>query len=88
MGIMITNLFTIYDNKAAIYNTPFSQNNNAEAMRTFADMANDEKTTISKHPDDYDLYKIGEWNSNNGEVVGTDKTHLANGQDFIQNNEQ
>ena len=34
------------------------------AVRTFADMANDSNHNIGKHPEDYTLYHIGEWDDN------------------------
>ncbi len=57
-------VYSIFDRKAIMYNTPFFQPNVAVARRTFADLLVDNKTIISKHPDDYALYELGHFDTN------------------------
>lgn len=79
---MILSIYSVYDKKAENYNSQFCQKNNAEAMRTFSDLANDKDTTIHKHPEDYDLYNIGIFDTSDGIIKGIELIKLANASDF------
>lgn len=59
-------IFSIRDTKTEIYNRPFYCLTNGEAERNFRDIANDDKSKISQHPEDYDLYYLGEFDDNSG----------------------
>ncbi len=61
-------LYTIYDSKEEIYYQPFFLLNDAVALRQFGDMANEETSKISKHPEDYHLWCLGEWDEITGEL--------------------
>lgn len=56
---MQTNMFSIYDEKAKAYNTPFTASQIGQAIRSFSDLVNDPKTTLHSHPEDFSLYHIG-----------------------------
>lgn len=56
---MITNAYSIFDNKSLIYNVPWFQPTDGAATRLLADLANDLNTNIGRHPADYALYRIG-----------------------------
>lgn len=56
---MILNIYSVFDIKSGIYGNPFYTHTQAEAIRLFADAANDPETALSKHPADYRLDKIG-----------------------------
>lgn len=64
---MIQKVFTVYDSKAEIYLKPFHMNSRGEAVRAFGDASLDEKTQIAKHPEDFTLFEIGEFDDSNGE---------------------
>lgn len=59
-------VFAIHDVKADLYGPPFTMNNQAEALRAFADLADDSNTTIGKHPGDYRLMMVAEWDNVKG----------------------
>lgn len=61
-------LFTIRDTKGEIYNKPFPQLTKNEALRTFADLAKDPQTNIAQHPEDYDLYYLGTYDTTTGKI--------------------
>lgn len=63
---MILKVFTIYDSKAETYSKPFYMTATGEAVRAFGDLANNQDTDIGKHPEDYTLFAIAEFNDNNG----------------------
>lgn len=63
---MISKVFSIYDSKAEIYNKPFIMATKGQAIRGFADLANDENIDIGKHPQDFTLFEIGEYDDERG----------------------
>ena len=54
-------LYTILDSKEEIYHQPHFLLNEQVALRQFGDMANDDTTKISKHPEDYTLWHLGSY---------------------------
>lgn len=65
---MKTIMFAIYDTKAECYNPPFFMPKKEMALRAFNDLANDGNTNISRHPEDYILYELAEFDDITGEV--------------------
>jgi hypothetical protein len=63
---MILKCFSIRDSKAEFYNVPFFQKTHGEAERSFRQLASDEKSMISKNPEDFDLYYCGEYDDQTG----------------------
>jgi len=70
---MILKMYSIRDSKAEVYNTPFYQRSHGEAERAFTQLVGDDKSTVSKFPEDYDLYYLGTWDdqTGKGEVLDT-----------------
>ncbi len=60
-------LFTIFDEASGLYNRPFSLPSPSAAIRTFSDIACDVEHEIGKHPEDYSLYMLGEFDDNTAE---------------------
>lgn len=65
-------IFAVYDTKAEAYARPFFDQSRGSALRSFADIANDSTHPIGKHPGDYTLFEIGEYNDQNGEIKNND----------------
>lgn len=63
---MILKAFGILDVKADAYRPPFFMPTLGQATRAFADAANDPQTDISKHPEDYKLVCVGEFDDGSG----------------------
>lgn len=86
---MKASLYSIKDNIAKTFGRIMEQNNSAEAMRSFADMVTNEETIINKHPKDYTLYKVGEFDTETGLIeIAKEAISLANGNDFKQGEEK
>lgn len=65
-------LFSIYDEKAMVYSNPFVANSDVEAQRIFTDMiVFGGDNLISKHPSDYSLYRICDYDNKSGIVVNS-----------------
>lgn len=60
---MKTNIYSIFDTVAGIFNAPFTQINNATAIRAFTNSVHD-----SPNKDDYVLYKLAQLDDNNGDI--------------------
>ena len=55
-------IYTVYDSKTEAYLQPFFMQSKGAALRAWVDTIADNKTQFSKHPADFTLFEIGEWN--------------------------
>lgn len=76
-------VFSVYDIKAEIFNGPFFMSTNGEAVRAFKDLANDEKTTIGRHPEDYRLMCLGKFDNEKGEFIPEELGSLGFASDYV-----
>jgi hypothetical protein len=58
---MKTKMYVIFDSKAKVYNKPFFMLNDALARRAITDLANDLTTDVGRHPEDFILFTVGEY---------------------------
>lgn len=61
-------VLTVYDSKAEAFLPPFYMRTTAEALRAFESTCNDPESNMSRYPEDYTLFEIGEWDDNKGQV--------------------
>jgi hypothetical protein len=61
-------IYTIYDSKAEAYMTPFFIQQDGQALRDFKDAALNQESTISKHPEDYTLFKLGTYDETTAKI--------------------
>lgn len=59
-------VFSIYDQKGKMYARPFFLPHKGQASRLFCDLVEDNRSEVSKHPEDYTLYQIGNYDDNIG----------------------
>ena len=76
--------YTIFDSKLEAYHQDYSLENDAIALRQFADMANEE-TQISKNPEDYSLWRIGSFETTSGELTSEVPTCIAKAHEHVLN---
>lgn len=62
-------IYAIKDTMAGVFSVPFAAENDNVAKRTFANEANNVNSKICVYAKDMDLYAIGEWNVNTGDLV-------------------
>nr|QJB19269.1 MAG: nonstructural protein [Microvirus sp.] len=67
-------VFAIYDDKAKAYLPPFIMPETGQAVRLFTDAVNNPQTQYFKHPADYTMFQIGEFDDNTG-VLKPGGTH-------------
>lgn len=63
---MIYGCYVIFDQKALTYSQPMFAVSDGSMIRSFADRVNEGGNEFSRHPEDYDLFRIGEYD----DVVG------------------
>lgn len=54
-------VFSVHDVKAGAFLPPFFLPRTEMAIRVFADSSNDSTHMFCKHPDDFCLFELGEW---------------------------
>ena len=62
-------VFAVYDSKVEAYLSPFIMQTRGQALRAFTDTVNDPNTNFFKHPEDYTLFEIGDWDEQSGSYV-------------------
>lgn len=80
---MILKVFSIYDMKAELFNTPFFMGTNGEAIRAFKDLVANPDSTPGRHPEDYRLMCIGEFDNATGEFTSASPASLGFGTDYV-----
>ena len=67
---MKLNVYSIFDSAAKAYTSPFFMHNDGLAIRAFQDNVNaEQENNISKHPDQFTLFKLGEYDDKTGKVT-------------------
>lgn len=64
---MILQMFTVFDSKAEAYLPPFTTAARGQAVRSFSDTCNDPEHVFNKHPEDYTLFALGEFDDTTAE---------------------
>jgi len=81
---MILKVYSVYDSKAECFGTPFFMGTRGMAIRAFSDLAGDFKSNVSRHPEDYSLFEIGEFDDSKGSIeCGVAPTNLGLASSFL-----
>jgi hypothetical protein len=70
-------IFAIKDTKVNAFMQPFFMRTEAEAIRAFATSTNDPSTNFNKHPEDYHLFQLGEYDEETGKLESKEPTQKA-----------
>lgn len=74
---MIYQVFAVRDAKAAAYALPFFLPRMEVAIRSFRDAVKDPKHDMSRHPEDYSLWCLGEFDDNTGAMSPVEPVLVA-----------
>lgn len=74
---MQPSVITVFDRKTSSFQNPMTYKHVGDAIRDFDTVKKDDKTKIGQHPEDFELYKIGEFNEDNGEITPIKPLQLA-----------
>lgn len=85
---MITQVFSVYDQRASVYLPPMYMQNKGFALRSFEDAINDQSHQFARHPGDYTLVHLGEFDDCSGKFSLLDMPNiLINGLECVKNKE-
>lgn len=81
---MIQKIFSVYDKAAQAYLPPFFMPARGQAIRAFSDMVNSSDNQFGKHPEDYQLHELGEFNDDSGLITQKENPEpIGTGLDFL-----
>lgn len=63
---MILKVFTMFDSKVSSFMAPFYMQSNGAAIRALIDTMADSNNQFSKHPEDFTLFELGEFDDADG----------------------
>lgn len=76
-------LYSVYDEKAKYFTSPFTHRSDDEAKREFGAAVKNSKTAISQYPGDFKLYVVGTYDDSTGSVEKISPAeYLAVGSDY------
>lgn len=75
-------VYAIYDRAVEAYGQPFFVKSQGQAVRSFKDECENKESQFNKHPNDYDLYHIGEYNEETGELQAKMPERVARATDY------
>ena len=70
-------VFAVMDEKVETFGQPVVMETVGQAIRMFTDVVNDGQSMWCKHPTDFQLYQLGEFNDRSGEFVNDRKFVIA-----------
>ena len=78
-------IVAVRDLKAETFFQPIVADNLAVAMRNFADAAANPDMTIVKHPEDYALYRLGDYDMPSGVITALDQpVHVCSAEEMLR----
>lgn len=82
---MILSIYALHDRVAGYYGAPFFMGSNGEAVRAVTELARDLSTQVGRHPADFALYHLGEFDNVTGQFhIVAAPTHLVGCQSLLQ----
>lgn len=78
-------IVSVRDGASAAFGRPFFVVARGQAIRSFQDEVNrqDNNNDLHKHPEDFDLYCVGIFDDNTGQIVGQPPELLIRGKDAV-----
>jgi hypothetical protein len=64
-------IYALKDTAVQAFNTPMFMRSQGEMLRALQDEVNTDKTksALAAHPEDYELYRLGEYNEDTGAIT-------------------
>jgi len=77
-------IVAVKDRAIDAFMRPFTVPHRNAAIRGFTDEVNRKDSEMHRHPEDYDLYVLAQWDDNTGKVTPQDPELVARAQDLIE----
>lgn len=81
---MKTKCYSVFDTKAAVFGAPFFSPKDGLAVRMFTDLVNDRSTTVGRHPEDFTLYVVGEFDDETGTIASQKPVALVTASSLVR----
>jgi hypothetical protein len=65
-------IYSIRDAKTEYFSAPFFNHTHGEAERNFKKACDDKNSNLNQFPEDYDLYCLGDYDDNSGQITPLD----------------
>ena len=62
----VLKVYSVCDSKTKIFHPPHYSRTEPDALRSFQQLINDERSTLNQFTDDFDLYYLGEYYDDTG----------------------
>ena len=80
---MLHKIYSVRDSKSQLYAKPVLGVTHGEMERAFSESVNKEGTIHNIHPQDFDLYYLGDYDDNTGKILSLDTPqHICKGVDL------
>lgn len=76
-------MFSIFDSKTGAFSAPFFANNSGVAIRMLEDTMRDNESTLSRHPADFTLVRVGTFDAQTGVVAAINHESLGSLVQFL-----
>lgn len=77
-------MLSVRDVKADTFSPPFGASNLGSGLRSFQDVVQSPQSSINRHPEDYQLYELGQFDEQTGKfTIHPQPVFLANATDFV-----
>lgn len=70
---MIHFIIAVRDRQLDAFMRPFTAQTTGQAIRSFKDEVNRKDSELHAHPEDYELYQLGTFNEQTGQVTALEK---------------
>jgi len=70
-------LFSVRDHKAEMFQRPFVAESRGVAQRALYDVVNGKDHEFARHPGDFELFELGEFDQEGGELVATGRVAVT-----------
>lgn len=82
---MIQHVVAVKDRALDAFMRPFCTPTLGAAIRSFQDEVNRKDSELNKHPEDYDLWHIADWDDNSGDFKTIKPQQIAIGKNVLTN---
>lgn len=77
-------VISVRDRAIDTFGTPVCVAAIGAAVRSFGDQINDSNSPFSNHPEDFDLYSLGEFDDQTGQFTNEGPVQVAVGKDYAK----
>ena len=73
-------MYALFDSKAKAWLPPFLGRSDEDAKLSFAVLCQDAEHPVGRHPADYTMFRVGDWDTEKGELLPLEvRENLGNG---------